>query len=246
MRLKKKLGQHLLIAPGVLKKLTELMQVKPGEVVVEIGPGTGNLTKELLKTPLKKLYLIEIDPEMIKKLREHLEDERVEIIQADASEFDFSLLKEKELKVVGNLPYNVASLIIENTVLFKDFIPSAFYMVQKEVAERLIEENSWLSVFLRTFYKVHYLMSIPARFFFPPPKVQSAFIRLERIEALSNINLKKYKNFLTRIFSQKRKMLKHKIEPEFLEKAGVLPTKRVEELELKDFLALYFSSQESM
>ncbi len=237
--LKKKFGQHLLIASGILQKLVEFSEIKSGETVVEIGPGTGNLTKELLKTPLKNLYLVEIDPEMIEKLKKYIKDKRVTIIQADATNFDFSSLKEKELKLIGNLPYNVASLIIENTVMYKEYIPQAFYMVQKEVAERLIKEKSWLSIFVKTFYEINYLMSIPARFFVPPPKVVSAYIKLTRKDFKEISDLKNYKKFLTHLFSQKRKMLKHKIDEKLLLNLGISPNKRVEELNFKDFLSLY-------
>ena len=241
--LKKRFAQHLLIGSGILQKIVEFAEIKPGEVVVEIGPGTGNLTKYLLKTNLKKLYLIEIDPEMIEYLKKIIRDERVVFINADATKFDFFSLKENNLKLIGNLPYNVASLIIENTVIHKDLIPYAFYMVQKEVAERLINEKSWLSIFVKTFYEVEYLMSIPARFFIPPPKVVSAFIKLTRKNLIDVYDLKEYKNFLTKIFAQKRKMLKHKINEIYLKDVGISGEKRVEELELKDFLSLYLSFQ---
>ena len=239
--LKKRFAQHLLIGSGILQKLVDLAEIKPKETVVEIGPGTGNLTKKLLNTPLKKLFLIEIDPEMIEHLKNIIKDERVVFINADATKFDFSLLKERNLKLIGNLPYNVASLIIENTVMHKNCIPCAFYMVQKEVAERLIDEKSWLSIFVKTFYEIKYLMSIPAKFFIPPPKVISAFIKLERKDFKESFNLKEYKNFLTKLFSQKRKMIKHKIDETYLKKSGISGEKRVEELELKDFLSLYFA-----
>jgi len=241
--LKKRFAQHLLIGARILQKLVDFTEIKPEEVVVEIGPGTGNLTKYLLKTNLKKLYLIEIDPEMIEHLKKIIRDERVVFINADATKFDFSSLKESNLKLIGNLPYNVASLIIENTVMHKDLIPYAFYMVQKEVAERLINEKSWLSIFVKTFYEVEYLMSIPARFFIPPPKVVSAFIRLKRKDFKDLYTLKEYKNFLTKIFAQKRKMLKHKINEIYLKEVGISGERRVEELELKDFLSLYLSFQ---
>ena len=237
--LKKRFAQHLLIGSGILQKLVDLAEIKPKETVVEIGPGTGNLTKKLLNTPLKKLFLIEIDPEMIEHLKNIIKDERVVFINADATKFDFSLLKERNLKLIGNLPYNVASLIIENTVMHKNYIPCAFYMVQKEVAERLIDEKSWLSIFVKTFYEIKYLMSIPAKFFIPPPKVISAFIKLERKDFKESFNLKEYKNFLTKLFSQKRKMIKHKIDETYLKKSGISGEKRVEEFELKDFLSLY-------
>ncbi len=241
--LKKHLGQHLLVSSGVLKKLVEFAEIKLGEVLVEIGPGTGNLTHELLKTPLKKLYLIEVDREMIERLKERIKDPRVEIIYQDATRFDFSELGEKDLKLIGNLPYNVASLIVENTVIHKEFIPEAFYMVQKEVAERFIKEKSWLSVFLNTFYEVSYLMSIPPKFFLPPPKVVSAYIKLKRKSFEEIQDLKAYKDFLTRLFSQKRKMLKKKIKLDILNKLGISPEKRVEELELKDFIKLFYAEK---
>jgi 16S rRNA (adenine1518-N6/adenine1519-N6)-dimethyltransferase len=236
--LKKKWGQHLLVSSGVLDRLVELAEIKE-EVVVEIGPGTGNLTKRLLNTPLKRLYLLEIDPEMVEKLKVSLNDPRVVIFQTDATTFDFNTLNEKELKLIGNLPYNVASLIIENTIYHKHLIYQAFYMVQKEVAERLIQQKSWLSVFVNTFYQLEYLMSIPPRFFVPPPKVNSAYLKFTRKNFDEIKDLKRYKSFLVQIFSQKRKMLKHKVPSEILEKASILPQKRVEELNLLDFITLY-------
>jgi 16S rRNA (adenine1518-N6/adenine1519-N6)-dimethyltransferase len=236
--LKKKWGQHLLVSSGVLDRLVELAEIKE-EVVVEIGPGTGNLTKRLLNTPLKRLYLLEIDPEMVEKLKVSLNDPRVVIFQTDATTFDFNILNEKELKLIGNLPYNVASLIIENTIYHKHLIYQAFYMVQKEVAERLIQQKSWLSVFVNTFYQLEYLMSIPPRFFVPPPKVNSAYLKFTRKNFDEIKDLKRYKSFLVQIFSQKRKMLKHKVPSEILEKASILPQKRVEELNLLDFITLY-------
>lgn len=236
--LKKKWGQHLLVSSGVLDRLVELAEIKE-EVVVEIGPGTGNLTKRLLNTPLKRLYLLEIDPKMVEKLKVSLNDPRVVIFQTDATTFDFNTLNEKELKLIGNLPYNVASLIIENTIYHKHLIYQAFYMVQKEVAERLIQQKSWLSVFVNTFYQLEYLMSIPPRFFVPPPKVNSAYLKFTRKNFDEIKDLKRYKSFLVQIFSQKRKMLKHKVPPEILEKASILPQKRVEELNLLDFITLY-------
>ncbi len=240
MKLKKSFGQHLLIAPGILQKIVELADIKPGEVVVEIGPGTGNLTLHLLKTKLRKLYLIELDKEMVKLLQEKIKDPRVELICADAKSFDFSSLSEKQLKLIGNLPYNVASLIIENTINFKDLISEAYYMVQKEVAERLKSTTSWLGTFVNTFYKISYLMTIPPRFFLPPPKVYSAFLALKkRSDFALNIDPKLYKKFLTKLYKQKRKMLKHKIEEEILIKAGISPSKRVEELCVADFVRLF-------
>ncbi len=239
VKLKKSFGQHLLVSEGVLSKIAQTLEIKEGETIAEIGGGTGNLTKKLLEYPLKKLYVIELDKEMIEKLKE-IQDERLEVIEADATEFNFCKLGEN-LKLVGNLPYNVASLIIENTVYNKNCIPLAVYMVQKEVAEKLQgkKDTGWLSVFVRTFYDIEYVMTVPPRFFIPPPKVYSAVIKLIKNEKLEVENLKDYKKFLTDIFSLRRKVLRKKIPEEILKKAGIEPNTRVEQLKLEDFFKLY-------
>ncbi|WP_461828705.1 16S rRNA (adenine(1518)-N(6)/adenine(1519)-N(6))-dimethyltransferase RsmA [Aquifex sp.] len=244
-KLKKSFGQHLLVSEGVLSKIAEELNIQEGETVVEIGGGTGNLTRVLLKHPLKKLYVIELDDEMIEHLKS-ISDDRLEIIKADASEFPFCELG-GSLKVVGNLPYNVASLIIENTVYNKDCIPLAVYMVQKEVAEKLEgkKDTGWLSIFVRSFYDIEYVMSVPARFFIPPPKVTSAVIKLKKNEKIKVDSLKDYKFFLTRLFENRRKVLRKKIDRSILEKAGINPNARVDELKLKDFFKLYELSRQS-
>ncbi|NPA39301.1 MAG: ribosomal RNA small subunit methyltransferase A [Thermodesulfobacteria bacterium] len=241
-RLKKHFGQHLLVAKGVIKKLVEFMEIKENDVVVEIGPGTGNLTEELFNTPLKRLYLIEIDEDMIRILKSRFNDRRLQIIHQDAGNFDFSKLGETSLKVVGNLPYNVASRILENVVNFNNLISSAFFMLQKEVAIRIEKEASWLSFFVRTFYEVKYLMSLPPKFFVPPPKVESGFIGLYRREENLKIDPKRLKELLKKVFSQRRKMLKHKVSEEVLLKAGISPTARAEELKVSDIIKLYYTS----
>ena len=239
MKLKKSFGQHILVSKGVLNKIAQSLEIKEGDAVVEIGGGTGNLTRVLLTYPLGKLYVIEIDREMVDHLKE-IESEKVEIIQADASEYPLCELG-KSLKLVGNLPYNVASLIIENTVYNKDCIPLAVYMVQKEVAEKLEgkKDTGWLSVFVRSFYDVEYIMTVPPRFFVPPPKVNSAVIKLVKNEKIKVENLKDYKNFLTHIFSNRRKSLRKKLSEEILKKAGINPNERVDNLKLEDFIRLY-------
>lgn len=238
MKLKKYLGQHLLIAPGVIERIAQFIDPKEGEVLVEIGPGTGNLTKKILEYPFQRLHLLEIDPDMIKELQKTIEDSRVIIHEVDAVNFDFCSLG-NNLKVFGNLPYNVASLILENTTFCYSCITQAIYMLQKEVAEKIQKGHSWLSAFVRSFYQVEYLMSLPSRFFHPKPKVQSALIRLRRKEELPNVDLEDYKNFLTRIYSKKRKALSSKIPKETLLTLGIDPMLRVENLDLEKILLLY-------
>lgn len=239
VRLKKKFAQHLLLSPGVLSKIAEFAEVKEGEVVVEIGPGTGLLTKELLKYPLKKLFLIELDPEMIEYLKKTLIDRRIILIHGDAKSFDYEALGERELKVLGNLPYNVASLIVENLVYYHQIIPLALFLVQKEVAEKWLSGKSWLSLFIQTFYDLEYLMTIPPRFFKPKPKVDSALLKFKLSIKREILDLKDYKKFLIKLYAQKRKMLRKKFPEELLKECNLPGTLRAEDLQLKEVFLLY-------
>ncbi len=243
-RLKKSYGQHLLVSRGVLEKIAGSLDIQDKDVVVEIGGGTGNLTRVLLEYPLRKLYVLELDPEMVEKLST-IEDDRLEVIRADAGRFDLCSLGE-ELKLVGNLPYNVGSLIVENVVFHHNCVPVGVFMLQKEVALKLTlkSETGWLAVFLNTFYETSYLMSVPPRFFVPPPKVDSGVIRCVRKEAPPELDMKRYKGFLTKLFADRRKMLKKKIPERVLLKSGIDPRARVEELSVEDFLRLYNVYQE--
>jgi len=243
MKLKKSLGQHLLVGRGILEALVNFVSPKEGEVLIEIGPGTGNLTKILLNCPLKKLILVEVDEEMIEHLKKELNDERIVFLKADARSLNYEEVCKfagvKELKLVGNLPYYAASHILERAVHYHEFIREMFFMVQKEVAERLQSKESWLSVFVRTFYEVNYLTTIPPRFFLPPPKVYSAFVSFKRKKTFPRINTEVYKKLLTKAFSGKRKMLRKKLPEALLKRANICPEKRAHELEVKEFLRLY-------
>ncbi|MFN3567477.1 MAG: 16S rRNA (adenine(1518)-N(6)/adenine(1519)-N(6))-dimethyltransferase RsmA [Caldimicrobium sp.] len=239
IKLKKKFGQHLLISSGILSEIAKRVKIKEGEILLEIGPGLGHLTRELLKYPLQKLYLLEIDKEMIAFLRENLKDERVIFLEGDATSFDYSTLKISSFKLVGNLPYNVASLIVENIVLHHSYIPFALLMVQKEVAEKWIKGGSWLSIFIKTFYDIKYLMTIPPRFFRPPPKVNSALLEFTQNVKAEISNLALYKKFLTHLFEGKRKMLRKKFPENLLAKIGIESQKRVDELSFNEIITLF-------
>lgn len=239
IKLKKRFGQHLLISPGVLKKIAEFAELEEEDTVVEIGPGTGLLTRELLKYPIKNLFLIELDSEMVAYLKNNLKDERIVLIQADATSFNYAELNERELKILGNLPYNVASLIVENIVFYHTLIPFSLFLVQKEVAEKWLSGKSWLSLFIQTFYDLEYLMTVPPRFFKPPPKVDSALIRFKKSIKKEITDLKNYKKFLTLLYQHKRKMLRKKFPEKLLKEVNLSGTLRSEDLTLKEVFHLY-------
>ncbi len=245
---KKFLGQHFLKSKGVVEKIADALEITPSDTVVEIGPGTGALTEELLKRNPKRLVALEVDPEMVELLREKFRDfPNLEVLNADATEVNLCTFG-KKLKVVGNLPYNVGSLIVLNTVYAKDCIARAVYMLQKEVVERLTLKHrkpSWLGILLNTFFETEYLMSVPARFFYPPPKVVSAVMRLTPKEVDYGFSPEEFKRFLEGLFAERRKMLKKKLPLEVLKLAGIKPTARVEELKPEEFIKLFKTLRES-
>ncbi len=228
-----------MLSQGVLRRIAESLLLSEDDILVEIGGGTGNLTKILLEYPLEKLYVLEIDTQMVEKLKV-IKNKKLKVIQADATRFRFCSLG-KRLKVTGNLPYNVASLIVENTVINKDCITLGVFMLQKEVALKLAGKSkvSWLTLLLNTFYETEYLMSIPPRFFTPKPKVESGLIRIRRKYNAPALNIPEFKKFLTTLFCARRKMLKKKIPENILKKAGIDPSLRVEQISAEEIIRLY-------
>ena len=238
---KKSFGQHFLKSKGVVEKIVSALEVEPQSVVVEIGPGTGVLTEKLLKRNPQKLIAIEVDRELIPLLKEKFgEYPNFELVNADATEVRFCDWG-KNLKLVGNLPYNVASLIVLNTVFAKDCVERAVYMVQKEVAERLTLKGkpSWLGVFVNTFFDTQYITSVPPRFFYPPPKVVSAVVRFTPKRETPSYDLEDYKSFLEKLFFQPKRVLRKKLPTEVLKKAGISPDARVHQLSLDEIKRLY-------
>ncbi|WP_029521898.1 16S rRNA (adenine(1518)-N(6)/adenine(1519)-N(6))-dimethyltransferase RsmA [Persephonella sp. KM09-Lau-8] len=248
-RTKKKFGQHLLIASGVIQKIVDEIDVRPEDIIVEIGVGTGQLTEEILKRNPKKLYGIEIDPEAYPIIEEKFSEyKNFQLIKKDFFDVNlFELSEGQKIKVVGNLPYNVASLILVNMPFYIDIIQLCVFMLQKEVAEKLIakpktKQYTFLSVFIQTFFDVEYVMSVPARFFKPPPKVTSAVVKLIPKEKPPIDKVKEYKNFVSHLFSARRKMLRTKLPVEVLKKADIPETARAEELTVEDFINLFKNS----
>ncbi len=245
-RTKKHLGQHLLISEGVIKKIVDEIEITDKDTIVEIGVGTGQLTEEILKRSPKILYGIEVDKTVYPIIEERFKGYRNFIlVKKDFFDVDLSkLAKGEKIKLVGNLPYNVASRILVRAVEEIDIISLCVFMVQKEVAEKLTakpktKSYTFLSVFIQTFYNVKYVMSVSARFFKPPPKVVSAVVKLTPKPVLEIEDIKRYKGFLSLLFANRRKMLKSKIDTEILKKAGIKETARAEELSVDEFIRLF-------
>ena len=214
-RAKKSLGQNFLIDKNIIDKITNTVSIE-GNEVLEVGPGTGNLTREILKNNPSKMYLIEKDTFLAANLKD-LIDERVNIFNEDILKFDENLLSKNKIIVFGNLPYNISTEILSTWIIklkndywFSDLI----LMFQKEVADRIIAQFNTsaygrLSILANWRLKINKICDIFPESFSPRPKIQSSLIHFTPKKNFAKIkdplNLEK----ITRIFfSHRRKMLK--------------------------------------
>jgi 16S rRNA (adenine1518-N6/adenine1519-N6)-dimethyltransferase len=215
IRPKKSLGQNFLIDKNIIDKITSTVSIANNEIL-EVGPGTGNLTKEILKNNPTKMYLVEKDTFLAENLKDII-DERVKIFNEDILKFDEKVLSKNKIIVFGNLPYNVSTEILSKwiTTLKNDYwFSDLILMFQKEVADRIIAQfNSSnygrLSILANWRLNINKICDISPESFSPRPKIQSSLIHFTPKKNFAKIkdplNLEK----ITRIFfSHRRKMLK--------------------------------------
>ena len=215
IRAKKSLGQNFLIDKNIIEKIINTVSIKDNEIL-EVGPGTGNLTREILRNNPSKMYLVEKDTFLAESLKEII-DKRVKIFNEDILKFDENLLSEKKIIVFGNLPYNVSTEILSTwiTKLKDDYwFSDLILMFQKEVADRIIAKFNTsnygrLSILANWRLNINKICDISSQSFSPRPKIQSSLIHFtpkkDFVAIKDPINLEK----ITRIFfSHRRKMLK--------------------------------------
>ena len=229
IKAKKSLGQNFLIDKNIIDKITSTVSIE-GNEVLEVGPGTGNLTKEILKKNPSKMYLVEKDTFLAENLKEII-DRRVKIFNEDILKFDESLLSKKKIIVFGNLPYNVSTEILstwitklKNDYWFSDLV----LMFQKEVADRIIAKFNTsaygrLAILANWRLNINKICDISPESFSPRPKIQSSLIHFTPKKNFATIedplNLEK----ITRIFfSHRRKMLKKPFNQIFNGNNGLL------------------------
>jgi len=252
-RPRKRFGQHFLVSPGVVRKIIDALALREGDTVVEVGPGLGALTEPLLEH-VPHLHVVEIDRDLIARLRERFPPERLSIHAGDALQFDFGALKgEGPLKIVGNLPYNISSPLLFHLAGFSDRIAQMHFMLQKEVVDRMVaapghSDYGRLSVMLQVRFWMQRLFLVPPGSFQPAPKVDSAVVRMIPLPARkvggggTGCDELTFAKLVATAFSGRRKMLRNTLkdfggEP-FLESQGILPTARPEELSVDDYLRL--------
>lgn len=185
---KKALGQHFLTDFGVAARIASTLEGYAGTPVLEVGPGTGVLTRFLMEQhPADMLTLAEIDTESVAWLKEHLPQPQPRIVEGDFLQMDLALLYPGDgpFCVIGNYPYNISSQIFFRILDYRDRIVCCSGMLQREVAERLAaapgtKARGILSVLLQAWYDVEYLFTVSEKVFNPPPKVKSGVVRLVR------------------------------------------------------------------
>lgn len=249
MKAKKHLGQNFLINPVMTDKIASAGDLKPGEIVVEIGPGTGLLTEKLLATGAK-VIAIEKDEELISGLEEKfasaIENGDLTLLNEDFLEFELSnKLKSTDYKLCGNIPYYITGAIIEKALSLRPLPRKIVLLTQKEVAERVVAKNgkeSILSMSVKTYGEPKMAGVVGKGNFQPVPKVDSAILVIENIkEDGLGVDPEKFIKFAKQGFGQKRKKLTNnlKIKGEDLENLKINPNIRAEDLTIDEWMKIY-------
>ena len=247
LRTKKSFGQHLLNDESISQNIVHAMVSRyPKTNLLEIGPGTGVLTKYLVEGDFK-FMAVEADRDMVKYLTHNLGMTEDQLISMDVLKVDFSRLWEdgEQLNVIGNFPYNISTQIILRVLKYKDLIPSVVGMFQKEVGERICagpgsKTYGKTSAWIQAYYDCKILFDVPPEKFDPPPKVQSVVIQLDRKEDYSiDCDEKLFFSVVKQAFSQRRKMLRNTLKP-YLKDSGLLEDeffqRRPEHLGVEDYI----------
>ena len=240
VRAKKALGQHFLTDQKVARSIVDALRPAGTMPVLEVGPGMGVLTQYLLDRPDIDLRLIEIDSESVEYLLTHFQGMEGRLMEGDFLRLRLEKLFPADFAVIGNFPYNISSQIFFKVLDYKDHIPQVVGMVQKEVAERIAcppgsKTYGILSVLLQAWYDIEYLFTVGSGCFAPPPKVESAVIRLTR-NSRTDLGCDEglFRTVVKTAFGQRRKMMRNPLKPLARAKAQRLGWS---EEQLTDFLA---------
>jgi len=234
-RPRKRFGQHFLHDPRVLAHLVDVLQLSKDDFIVEIGPGEGALTYRLLDK-VGRLEAIEIDRDLAARL------DKVKVHVADALEFDYSVFP-RGVRLVGNLPYNISTPLLFHLARYAERVRDMHFMLQLEVVERMVAQPSTpeygrLSVMLQTRFRMQNLFAVPSGAFWPPPKVESAVVRLEPLSEPLAVN----EDLLRRAFSARRKTLRNALPGIDFAALGIDPRLRPENLSPADYARLSMNS----
>lgn len=246
---RKRFGQNFLTDQAVLHDIIRAIDPKPDDTMVEIGPGLGAMTRLLLAS-LKQLHVVELDRDLVARLQKNFDPARLIVHAGDALQFDFAALPAApacKLRVVGNLPYNISSPLLFHLAQMAPQVQDQHFMLQKEVVERMVaapggKAYGRLSVMLQWRYQMELLFIVPPTAFDPPPRVESAIVRMMPIVQPLACDQAKLEQVVLKAFSQRRKVLRNCVAGMFTENelidAGVNPQARPEAVPLEQFVAL--------
>ena len=243
---RKRFGQHFLTDRAIIEGIVDAINPLANDPMVEIGPGLAALTQPLVER-LGKLNVIELDRDLAVRLREH---PHLNVIESDVLRVDFTQLAANlnvpKLRVVGNLPYNISSPILFHLLEHVKVVQDQHFMLQKEVIDRMVakpstSDYSRLSVMLQWRYEMEDVLFVPPESFDPPPRVDSAVVRMVPVAQPPQIDVKLMEEMVKTAFSQRRKLLRHTLG-RWLEARNFAGTfdvqRRAEEVPVAEYVAL--------
>ena len=246
-RARKRFGQNFLHDPKIIQQIVEIINPQPDDHIVEIGPGKGAITR-LLITKVQQLDVIEIDRDLVDILRQELgEFDHCTIHQNDALQFDFAGLNKSDVRIVGNLPYNISTPLLFHLLNYHSCIQDMTVMLQKELVDRICADTGTkqygrLSIMLQYYCQTEALLSIKPGAFKPSPKVDSAIVKLtpKKDGLIPLADKKSFELIVRTAFSQRRKTiknaLKNMIDAADLVKIDIAPEMRAENLSIEQFV----------
>lgn len=244
---RKRFGQNFLVDQAVIASIVRAIAPSKGDQLIEIGPGLSALTAPLLDQ-LDQLTVVEIDRDLAARLRNRYPPERLNIVNADALQTDFSQFGDR-LRIVGNLPYNISSPLLFALRDYADRVVDQHFMLQREVVDRMVaepasSEYSRLTVMLQSRYRMEKLFDVAPEAFNPPPRVTSSVVRMIPLGAdrLQAVDQELFGKVVLRAFSQRRKMLRG-VMGEWTAlipwvELGIEPTWRAEQVSVAGFIAM--------
>ena len=249
---RKRFGQHFLSDGGIIDAIVREIAPQPGDAMVEIGPGLAALTQPLVER-LGRLTVIELDRDLAKRLREHAQ---LDVIESDVLKVDFTALAQTlrdqagqpglRLRVVGNLPYNISTPILFHLLGSAHLVADQHFMLQKEVIDRMVakpatSDYSRLSVMLQWRYDMANVLFVPPESFEPPPRVDSAVVRMVPLAQPPVVDAKRLGEIVQVAFSQRRKIMRHTLG-KWLQEHGFTgefdTQRRAEEVPVHEYVAL--------
>ena len=244
---RKRFGQNFLQDAHVIESIVHAVNPSATDIVIEIGPGLGALTQPLLSR-LDCLHVVEIDRDIISRLKKTFDPGRLIIHEGDALAFDFASV-EGRLKIVGNLPYNISTPLLFHLATFGERVIDMHFMLQKEVVDRMVAAPSCadygrLSVMLQYRFEMETILAVPPEAFWPPPKVESAVVRMIPAPGQRGVAVDEalFESLVTKAFAQRRKTLRNNlkgiVDDDDYTALQIDPSVRAENLSVEQYVAI--------